>query len=168
MKTCPVCGMRFENAVPQCNYCNYKERPMEEYSKTQIHKALSRFEYEKAEDGGYRILRVKNPRAVDMRDSLGIAHFVTEISSGAFSHCKFITDVDLPYGLRSIGDNAFIGCKNLAYIFIPESVERMGKEIFGECEDLAEIHCAAPEKPEGWDDGWTDGFGGKVKWGCKK
>jgi hypothetical protein len=160
-----MCGAWHSKETSVCDQCGHTEMPVDKYSKNKFYKLMQRFEYEKTEYGGYRILKVCNTRSLELRFSVGLPHFVTEIGDGAFEYCKFISEIELPNGLRSVGDGAFAYCKSLDCVFIPASVTRMGKAVFNECFDLREIRCAAPEKPEGWDDAWLDGCDATVQWG---
>ena len=44
-------------------------------------------------------------------------YHVTEIASGAFAQCQWLTEVSLPATLTAIGEGAFAGCEGLATIF---------------------------------------------------
>ena len=164
MKFCPMCAMpqiRNESAV--CQFCNYEEKPINELSKTKLCDLMAPYIYQKNEDG-VRIKAVKNVRDISLRGGVGIPHFVTEICADAFAHCKFITAIELPQGLRSIGDGAFAHCRDLFDVFIPESVSYIGKGAFSDCYDLSVIRVAATEKPDGWNDEWLLGCSATVKW----
>ena len=165
MKICPMCGECHGKAVSVCGHCGYTEMPAEKYAKNKFYKLMQRYEYEKTEDGGYRILKARNTRDLELRFSVGLPHFVTEIGDGAFEYCKFINEIELHGGILSVGDGAFARCKSLECVFVPESVTHMGKGVFNGCYDLRQIRCAAPEKPEGWDDAWLEGCDATVQWG---
>lgn len=171
MEICPMCGMHrmksFEEKKGVCWSCNFDfGKPLRELSKKQIHDLMASYEYTVLEDGLYRIEAVKNIRDIALRNSVGTPNFIAEIADGAYSRCKFLQRLELHDGLRSIGDNAFGSCRDLFDMFIPATVTRMGKGVFDCCYDLREIRCGAPEKPEGWDDGWLEGCDATVMWGC--
>ena len=164
MKFCPMCGMSQPKAgLTACQYCDYKEKPMEAFSKEEIEELMAPYDYERIE-GGIRILAVKNNRNTALRGAVGLPHFVTEIGAEAFASCKFLTRVDLPRGLCSIGDRAFAHCRDLFDVFIPAEVSHIGKEAFADCYDLGVIQVAASEQPEGWNKEWLSGCDGNVEW----
>ena len=164
MKFCPMCGMpQMESGLTVCQFCDYEEKTVEEFSKREIHDLMASYEYEWIEDG-IRIKTVKNIRDIALRGAVGIPHFVTEIAEGAFSHCKFLARIELPKGLRSIGEGAFACCRDLFDVFIPESVSYIGKGAFSCCYDLSVIRSAAPVQPDAWDHEWLSGCSAKVEW----
>ena len=164
MKFCPMCGMsQLENGVSVCRYCDYEEKPLEALSAEQVQELMAPYHYEETDDGTLRILSVKSIR---MRGSLAIPHFVSEIAAEAFASCTFLTRIDFPKTLRFIGAGAFANCRDLFDVFLPASVSHVGKGAFANCYDLSVVCCAAPAKPEGWDDGWLDGCDARVEWSC--
>lgn len=164
MKFCPMCGMsQFEAGLKKCQFCDYEEKPLEQYSKREIYDLMAPYEYEWIE-GGARINAVKNHRDIALRGAVAIPHFVTEIAADTFSHCKFIARLALPKGLRYIGDGAFSHCRDLFDVFIPASVTYIGKGAFSDCYDLGVICCAAPQQPDGWDSEWLLDCSAKVEW----
>ena len=164
MKICPMCGMpQLEAGVTVCQFCDYEEKPLEELSKWEIHDLLAPYEYEWIE-GGARIKTVKNLRDIALRGAVALPHFVTEISADAFSHCKFISRIELPKGLRSIGDGAFTHCRDLFDVFIPDGVSFIGKGAFADCYDLGVIRAAAAAQPDGWDSEWLADCSARVEW----
>ena len=164
MKVCPMCNISFDKRVSTCKYCHYEEKPLSEISDKLLGQIMAPYLYEKTEDGGIRINGVCNPRSMDLRFSVGVPHFVTEIGADAFAHCKFIDDLELPEGLRVIGDRAFGYCKGLTHLYIPESVTHVGKAIFEESLNMEGVCCAAYDKPEGWDDDWMGECTAWVQW----
>ena len=146
-----------------CEFCDYEEKPLEKLSKQELYDLMASYEYERIEDG-VRILSVKNNRDIALRGAVAIPHFVTEIASNAFSHCKFISRIELPKKLRSIGDGAFAHCRDLFDVFIPESVSFIGKGAFSDCYDLGVICIAAPAQPDGWDSEWLLDCDARVEW----
>lgn len=165
MKFCPMCGMpQLQAGLTVCQFCDYREKRIEELSKQEINYLMAPYEYEWIE-GGVRIVAVKNIRDIALRGAVAIPHFVTEIAADAFSHCKFLARIELPKELCSIGDSAFSHCRDLFDVFIPASVSYIGKGAFSACYDLSVIRCAAPEQPKGWDSEWLSGCCAKVEWG---
>ena len=164
MKFCPMCGMpQLKAGLEACQFCDYREKPIEELSKKELYDLMASYEYERIEDG-VRIVAVKNIRDIALRGSVAIPHFVTEIAADAFAHCKFIARIFLPSGLRSIGDGAFTHCRDPFDVFIPESVDHIGKGAFADCYDLSVIRVAAPRQPEGWDSEWLAECSARVEW----
>ena len=164
MKFCPMCGMpQLEAGLTACQFCDYKEKPIEELSKQEIYNLMASYEFEQTEDG-VRIVEVKNIRDIALRGAVAIPHFVTEIAADAFSHCKFIARIELPKGLRSIGNGAFAHCRDLFDVFIPASVGYIGEGAFSDCYDLSVIHAAAPAQPDGWNNLWLSGCSARVEW----
>ena len=164
MKICPMCGMpQLESGVTVCQFCDYEEKPLEELSKGEIHDLLAPYEYEWIE-GGARINAVKNLRDIALRGAVALPHFVTEIGADAFSHCKFISRIELPKGLRSIGNGAFTHCRDLFDVFIPDGVVFIGKGAFADCYDLGVIRAAAAAQPDGWDSEWLADCSARVEW----
>ncbi len=102
------------------------------------------------------------------------------IESGAFAHTKNLEKITLPSTLLELGNYSFLGCASLTNIMIPNSVAKIGKLTFRFCNNLTEITIPSSvttmgthvftdipsitvhvswkegEKPEGWDDNWTD------------
>lgn len=167
MRICPMCQMSGLSEGHVCQFCDYDvQKPVSELSQTQINDMMSLYEHSVADDGGYRIITVKNIRDIALRGGVSLPPFVTEIADGAFSSCKFISVIELPHGLKSIGENAFGGCQDLFDVFIPETVTNMGKAVFADCYFLKNIRCAASKQPLEWDVNWLDGCNAEVTWGC--
>ncbi len=68
-----------------------------------------------------------------------IPDYITDISSGAFVSCKYLTDITLQENITGIGDMAFSGCSSLQNITIPDSVESLGYSAFEGCTSLENI-----------------------------
>ena len=68
----------------------------------------------------------------------GSTYRVTGIGEDAFYN-SYITSVDIPNSVESIGDNAFYNCRYLNSITIPYSVTSIGFWAFSYCEDLTYI-----------------------------
>ena len=167
MKFCPMCGMTQSDArLTVCEFCSYEEKGIEELSKQEFCDLMAPYDYDIIEDG-VRINAVKNNRDTAMRGAVAIPHFVTEIGANAFSHCKFLSRIELPRELRSIGAFAFAHCRDLFDVFIPKGVSFIGRGAFADCYDLSVISAAAPMKPEDWDAEWLSNTAARVEWACK-
>ena len=70
---------------------------------------------------------------VDMPYTLNV------IESRAFADCVNLRNIYIPGSLTEIGDGAFSGCKNLKQIYIPDSVERLGESAFRNCKSLETV-----------------------------
>ena len=68
---------------------------------------------------------------------------VTGIGAEAFHDSK-VTNVKIPYGVRTIGKQAFFGCKNLERVSLPSTITKIAYGAFQLCEKLTSI--AIPEK----------------------
>ena len=79
---------------------------------------------------------------------------ITEISNYAFGDMdfevngKYITDVEFPDTLKTIGDYAFDGCSSLKSVNFPASVENIGECAFANCTSLTEV--TLPEVKTTW------------------
>ena len=161
MKFCPMCGTsQTKVGATVCQDCNYEEKPINELSKEEILELMLPFEYEFIEDG----VRIKSVKSRRLRGPVAIPHFVTEIAPEAFAHCIFITRIDLPVKLRSIGDFAFANCRDLFDVFIHKNADYIGQSAFADCYELGVICCAAKVQPDTWNDEWHSGCDAKVEW----
>ena len=61
-----------------------------------------------------------------------------KIDQGAF-YCCNLKEVNIPYGVKTIGSKAFYSCNNLTTVFIPDSVESIGDMAFACCMNLENI-----------------------------
>ena len=68
-----------------------------------------------------------------------VPNSVTSLERWAFSVCMNLTNITLPYGLKSIGYDAFLGCENLKNIILPNTVSSIGDEAFFGCKSLESI-----------------------------
>ena len=57
----------------------------------------------------------------------------------AFSECKSLENLEIPYGVTDIGFMAFYNCKNLKNITIPTSLNYINSYAFSECESLETV-----------------------------
>lgn len=79
-----------------------------------------------------------------------------------------VEKVWIPSGVTTIESDAFCGSTgNVKTIYIPETVTTVEEHaiLFG-VGDSHTVYCEAPEKPDGWDDGWVKGYMSfDVQWG---
>lgn len=79
-----------------------------------------------------------------------------------------VEKVQIPPGVTTIEKEAFCGSTgNVKTIYIPETVTIVEEYaiVFG-VGDSHTVYCEAPEKPNGWDDGWVKGYMSfDVQWG---
>lgn len=79
-----------------------------------------------------------------------------------------VEKVWIPSGVTTIESDAFCGSTgNVKTIYIPETVTTVEEHaiLFG-VGDSHTVYCEAPEKPNGWDDGWVKGYMSfDVQWG---
>ena len=101
----------------------------------------------------------------------------TEIPNSFFSHCKNLTNVELPSNLKVIhnfvfcqchnlkdidipktvtiiGEYAFYNCESLENIVIPETTFKIGEKAFQGCDNLI-IYCESKYKLSQWDFDWN-------------
>ena len=71
--------------------------------------------------------------------SVDIPDGVTSIGNGAFLRCSGLTSVDIPDGVTSIGNSAFWNCSGLTSVDIPDSVTSIGDRAFRDCDSLKSI-----------------------------
>ena len=71
--------------------------------------------------------------------SVDIPDGVTSIGNGAFSMCSGLTSVDIPDSVTSIGNSAFLKCSGLTSVTIPGSVTSIGSYAFEDCSYLTKI-----------------------------
>ncbi|MGN0818499.1 MAG: leucine-rich repeat domain-containing protein, partial [Candidatus Coproplasma sp.] len=62
-----------------------------------------------------------------------------EISPYAFYYNSYITEVNLPETLMSIGSSAFNGCSSLESLVVPDSVTSIGQSAFRSCNSLKSL-----------------------------
>ena len=84
------------------------------------------------------------PNTIDHIDKKSIKTLIlqdgiTDINYGNFGSCFYLTSVQLPLTLKSIGQYAFQACKRLPDIVIPDGVEYLDLSAFTGCEALTSI-----------------------------
>ena len=58
----------------------------------------------------------------------------------AFALCKFLTNINIPNSVTTIGEGAFLGDKSLTSITIPSSITTIGEGAFAWCKSLTSIN----------------------------
>lgn len=71
--------------------------------------------------------------------SIVISPNVTNIYSYAFNKYAYLTNIELPSGLKSIGSYAFEGCTDLTSIEIPSGVTAINPYTFYQCSNLTSV-----------------------------
>ncbi len=71
--------------------------------------------------------------------SIVIPEGIERIERDAFGGCFFLSNVQLPNSLLSIGDYAFGSCADLVSIALPENLESLGKGAFDACYGLKTV-----------------------------
>ena len=72
--------------------------------------------------------------------SIVIPEGIERIEDDAFGGCFFLSDVQLPKSLLSIGDYAFECCADLVSVELPENLESLGKGAFDACYGLKTVN----------------------------
>ena len=73
-----------------------------------------------------------------MKDSKFVEHVPEKIDDYAFGDDSSLTNIEIPYGVKSIGKYAFSWC-HLTNIAIPDSVKSIGEWAFCKCTSLKSI-----------------------------
>lgn len=61
------------------------------------------------------------------------------VSTCAFTSCKKIVNVTIPYGIERISEKMFLWCDNLKNVSIPDSVKKIDEYAFQGCKSMTEI-----------------------------
>lgn len=61
---------------------------------------------------------------------------VTRIGNHAFDECTFLSNIEIPYGIKNIGHYAFYKCTSLRNLELPNTVRYIGDNAFTGCSDL--------------------------------
>ena len=64
---------------------------------------------------------------------------VVEIGYKAFAHCKNVTGITLPLGVKTVGGYAFENCAKLSSVALPDGLGEIGKWAFSGCAALTGI-----------------------------
>lgn len=70
--------------------------------------------------------------------SYAVPNDVVRLQGGSFNF-SFLTEIELPEGLKEIGDIAFQDCRELRFVTIPDSVESMEFGAFLHCRSLQSV-----------------------------
>lgn len=65
--------------------------------------------------------------------SVNIPNSITSIGTGAFEYCRVLISLNIPNSIININSRAFCGCSSLASVSIPNSVISIGEEAFYGC-----------------------------------
>ena len=79
--------------------------------------------------------QINVPETVNGKDVVGI-------KDNAFSDCYYLTGINLPETVRSIGNGAFASCISLEMFDMPDSVENLGNSIFSNCVSLRIVNLS--------------------------
>ena len=88
-----------------------------------------------------------SPYAFYMCEALVSVSPLSNVSEGAFSHCKSLSCLPLFDGVTEIGEDAFEHCYSLTDITVPKSVKRIGSLAFRSCYGLMSVTF---EDANGW------------------
>ena len=80
-----------------------------------------------------------------------LPYTVRSIEYSAFEGCKKLASIQLPFALEKIGDSAFRTCEKLQSVAIPLRVKSIGKTAFRTCKSLKEIRISKTVKKIGKD-----------------
>ncbi len=92
-----------------------------------------------------------------------IPYGVETIGQYSFFESLGLTSVNIPSTVISIGKGAFSNCHDLESVFVPNSVVMVSADAFCACEGST-IYCQFPEKPAQWSSKWNYQQGGSVVW----
>ena len=67
---------------------------------------------------------------------------VTAVGVGAFTDCKYLTQIELVGGVETVGVDAFKNCDNLASVAVGETVRTIGDYAFYDCDKLSDLTLA--------------------------
>ena len=85
--------------------------------------------------------------AIPYITNVEIPDSVTSIGMMAFQLCRGLTSVTIGNSVTSIGDYAFYDCRSLTSITIPDSVTSIGQGAFQNCSGLTSITVEATTPP---------------------
>ena len=64
---------------------------------------------------------------------------VTTIGDGAFTSCYALSEITIPNSVKSLGNYTFLQCSSISSITIPEGVTTIGGLTFSECVSLTDV-----------------------------
>ncbi len=82
----------------------------------------------------------------------GKFYLVRAIARQAFAHCRNITGVVIPKGVKAIGDQSFLGCSSLREITLPASTKIIYPCAFRDCPRLFVINLQCTTIPRTYND----------------
>lgn len=72
--------------------------------------------------------------------SINLPSGVKSIGEGVFEGCISLTSVNVPNGVTDISDHTFSGCEKLESVILPESIKSIGKSAFAKCYSLTSVN----------------------------
>lgn len=122
------------------------EKREDKFENLVLHLALKKLKGARHDDDG--VVYSKSGRRVIMAAKTLEGHYTVaegteRIEDDAFWGCAFVTGIDLPQTVKSIGNEAFARCISLQSLTIPESVETLGHNPF-EGLDSDTVKCLSP------------------------
>ena len=79
---------------------------------------------------------------------LNVASYAKSIDNYAFYLCRYLTGINFPLGLTSIGLASLSNCTSLTEIVLPNTVTYIDKSAFITCTNLQRVKCYAVIPPE--------------------
>ncbi len=73
---------------------------------------------------------------------------ITAINEAAFCRQYYLTEINIPEGIKSIGTYAFLNCRSLKAINLPQSVKKLSVSVFEGCDSLEKINLEYIERIE--------------------
>lgn len=96
--------------------------------------------------GGNKITALTIPSSVEsigklrsFDQSSPTSSCISKTGSGTFAGNRYLRNLTLNEGLKSIGEYDFGHCTSLERVYLPASLERIGYSIFGDCSNLKQI-----------------------------
>ncbi|HAE52702.1 MAG TPA: hypothetical protein DCG30_05545 [Ruminococcus sp.] len=90
-------------------------------------------------DGSYTIISCDTSAIVTDIPELRNGYAITAIADKAFVGCNFISEINIPKTVKTIGINAFAGCSNLKKVKLSEKMTSISEGAFMSCPALEEI-----------------------------
>lgn len=130
------CWLPKRNSKPPYSYDDYEKRKKRIYT----------FKYIDSTSSDRQSL-LPNNRFRSHKNDIALTHYEfldneQAIMREAFYGCKNLSEIEIPYGVKTIGEKAFYNCSALVQIDIPETVERIGAGVFSGCSNLEAIHVS--------------------------
>ncbi|MBR1591659.1 MAG: leucine-rich repeat protein [Ruminococcus sp.] len=90
-------------------------------------------------DGSYTIISCDTTAIITDIPELRNGYAITAIADKAFVGCNFISEINIPKTVKSIGVNSFSGCSNLKKVKLSEKMNSISEGAFMSCPALEEI-----------------------------